>query len=113
MASTAFLPAMIPPFEIVVRSPPNGVEISAQTPSETRSRFPKGSRATVAPNEGRAHMSQRARGMTAATNARCAAQDTDWPINSRRETSLIDVPPNECRADEKLRNRRSGGYPLG
>jgi hypothetical protein len=43
-------PAMMPPFDSVVRWPLRGVEINAQTPSATFSRDPNGSRAMTSPS---------------------------------------------------------------
>ena len=70
MAMTPDRPAMMPPFDSVVRSPPNGVEMSAQMPSATCSSEPNGSVATTAPSDVRAHAVRSASGATAAARAR-------------------------------------------
>src|SRR5438067_6009455 len=79
---------MRPPLQSVVRSPPNGVETSAHTPSVTRSRVPTGSRATTVPNGRRAHAARSGAGSAAAASARCAAQLPVCARKSRRESDM-------------------------
>jgi hypothetical protein len=73
---------------MVVRSPVSGVEMSAHTPSATRSRLPKGSRATTVPNGDAAQARRKALGITDAASARWAAQLAEVERNSRRDRSV-------------------------
>src|SRR5690348_5388229 len=79
---------MRPPFEIVVRSPPRGLETSAHTPSAILSRLPNGSRTTVLPSGDEAHARRRAAGITEAASERWATHVPEETRNSRRESAI-------------------------
>src|SRR5262245_9272130 len=90
---------MIPPFDTVVKSPPSGVEIKAQTLAPIASSRPNGSAATTGPTVRRAQAARARAGVNAAAKARCRAQDAVSTRNSLRvgpksvESCFMTLPP--------------------
>src|SRR5262245_8997002 len=75
---------MIPPFDTVVKSPPSGVEIKAQTLAPIASSRPNGSAATTGPTVRRAQAARARAGVNAAAKTRCRAQDAVSTRNALR-----------------------------
>src|SRR5262245_39041766 len=96
---------MIPPFDTVVKSPPSGVEIKAQTLAPIASSRPNGSTATTGPTVRRAQAARARAGVNRAGKGECRGEDAVSTRNSLRiglgmgSSHDIPIDPGQLKID--------------